>query len=460
MTTEVGKKRAINRLQTFYPLRALIDEMYKGAQESKKKDRPVVWAMADRIVHPILNVMDAETIYPENYATICAATGTIIPYLERSVAEGFPNYVCGYLQLTIGYAARMVNELGGEIPPDAPQGGMAKPDLLLTWTGQCTAHCKPFGVSLGRYLDTPVWATEPRASGFVGVGKEKLREGAYERDTQFEVKRYRKFIAFLERLFGKKFDWDRFREDVTQSTEMRQVMDDISELRQARPNPMHARDFFGIMSATTFGTSDYQKAKKLHQNMYDEVKYRVDNKISGINREEKYRVAFNGLGPWFAMNLFDNLAERGWNFPREGYHYSSVPLEASITDPLERLIRDSHPDPSKMIDKDFGPEEGADIKEEIRQKGYSPRLTGKEAEHFKCDGVLLWSSLGCHAGGATQFLYPINLMKAYKVPCLIVETDQCDPRLFDMNDFMRRAEAFEETMDHYKEVRKKAGMDW
>ncbi len=459
MTTEVAKKRPINRLQTFYPLRAQFDEMYAAARNSKKKDSPVVWAMADHLIHPILNVMDVETIYPENYATQCATTRAIIPYLDRSVAEGFPSYVCGYLQNTIGYTVRMFNELGGAIPPEAPRGGMPKPDLLVTYAGGCTAHCKPFQGGLGRYLNTPIWCTEPIRSGY-GAIKEKLVPGAYERDVQFQVKGYRKFIAYVERLFGRKFDWDKLGEHVTQRIEMGKVLYDICELRQARPNPMHARDYFGAMSAYTFGTGDYQKAKELYQDMYNEVKYRVDNKISGINKEEKYRVAFNGLGPWHSMNIFDNLAERGWNFPREGYHYPPpVPVEASITDPLERLIRDFEPDPSKVIDWDFGPE-AADVKEEIRQKGYSPRLTGHEAKHFKCDGVLLWSSLGCHAGGATQFLYPINLMKAYKVPCLTIETDQCDPRLFDMDDFMKKSEAFEETMDHYKEVRRKAGMDW
>ena len=54
--------------------------------------------------------------------------------------------------------------------------------------------------------------------------------------------------------------------------------------------------------------------------MYEEVKYRVDNKIGAIENE-KYRLAFAELPPWHSLGFFDQLAERGWNFVIESWAY-------------------------------------------------------------------------------------------------------------------------------------------
>ena len=52
------------------------------------------------------------------------------------------------------------------------------------------------------------------------------------------------------------------------------------------------------------------------------------------------------------------------------------------------------------------------------------------------------------------------LLDRLKVPSLIIEGDIVDLRLFDADDALARAEPFEQTMDHYRSVRKKEGFDW
>ena len=51
-------------------------------------------------------------------------------------------------------------------------------------------------------------------------------------------------------------------------------------------------------------------------------------------------------------------------------------------------------------------------------------------------------------------------MRKVKVPSITVEGDIVDLRLFNPEDALRRAEAFEETMEHYRKVRKEEGFDW
>ena len=51
-------------------------------------------------------------------------------------------------------------------------------------------------------------------------------------------------------------------------------------------------------------------------------------------------------------------------------------------------------------------------------------------------------------------------MKKLKVPSLVAEGDIVDLKLFDPADALRKAEAFEETMEHYRKVRKEEGLNW
>jgi benzoyl-CoA reductase/2-hydroxyglutaryl-CoA dehydratase subunit BcrC/BadD/HgdB len=177
------KKKYINRLKSFLPLRTKIDETYKKSIEAIQMGRPVAWAMINAWYgDPILRAMELETVYPENFGAICAAEGVAESYLNRADADGFPSHLCGYARNCFGYVSRMTKELKGEIPPEAPVGGMPKPIFLLSSNIGCDARYKWFQ-ALGRYLDVPVWVLDMPIPGV----KELFRDGVYERCIQFIV---------------------------------------------------------------------------------------------------------------------------------------------------------------------------------------------------------------------------------------------------------------------------------
>jgi len=456
--TQGVKTRAINRLQSMYALRAYVDKIYQAGLEAKKEGRPVAWCMAEGWAGPILEAMDVETVYPENYGTVCAALGRTAPFLERADAEGFPTHLCGYARNGLGYAARM-RDLGGEIPPEAPAGGMPKPTLLLASGMACDARFKWFQ-AMGRYLDAPLWTLESPSPG----AREALMEGAYERDVNFLVKELRNFVTFLERLLGKKMDWDRLEETREGTKEMNAVWYEVNELRKARPGPMHSRDFWSSMSASMYrGARDYEAITGLYRNMYDEVNYRVDNKIAGINREEKYRVTFIGLPPWHSLGFFDQLAERGWNFVTEAAYHPLKPFDADlsmVSEPIERYVRSRYRGLAQSIYDDYEPEEASTIIEEIKREGSAHRLLYKSVRDFQIDGAFLHPLLTCRAATFALPFVQTLLMEAWKVPSLVIAGDTVDISLFDPADALKKAEAFEGIMDHYKGVRKEEGLEW
>ncbi len=429
-----------------YPLRNLIDEMYRRGVEASKIGKPTAWSMVNWWeADPILKAMDIEIVYPENYGAVCAAFGAAPAYLDRSDSDGFPTHMCGYARNCIGYAARMKDL--GEIPPEAPMGGMAKPILLLSSGSLCDARYKWFQ-ALGRYLDAPVWTVEIPHPGV----EESFREGAYESAINFMVKELGEFVTFLERLLAKKMDWDKLAEITDDIIKINRLWYEINELRKARPCPMHSRDFWSCMNASLYPAGDPKESLKLYQDMYQEVKDRVENKIGAV-AEEKYRLAFAELPPWHDLKIFDELAERGWNFVIESWAYHPPkPIDTSqVSNPLERIAKETY----QWFTGSF---KGALKAKEYM--GYFAYPYLEYARDYQCDGALLHPLLTCRTATNHLMLVQDRLLNKLKIPSLVAEGDIVDLKLFDHADTMRKAETLEEMMDHYRGVRREEGLEW
>jgi benzoyl-CoA reductase/2-hydroxyglutaryl-CoA dehydratase subunit BcrC/BadD/HgdB len=442
------KKKTISRLKSMYPLRAQVNEAYAKSTESMKAGKPTVWAMLNfYYADPILKAMDIEVLYPENYGGVLAAFGAAQPFLDWSDAEGFPTHLCGYSRASLGYTAKMIKEHGGQIPPDAPMGGLPRPVFLLASTAICDARYKWFQ-ALGRYLDVPVWNLESPAPGV----KEMFMEGTYERIVDLGIKHLRDFVAFLEKLMGRKLDWAKLDETVDMMIEINRVWYQVNELRKNRPSPMHSRDFWSAMGPALFMLGNPKETLPCFKAMHDEVKERVDGSIGAIP-DEKYRMVFAELPPWHSLDLFDKLAERGWNFVVESFGYRPpIPIDlSSVKDPLERITKFS-------LQKFLGYYEDA-RKNNIHGGAFAyPYL--KYTREWQCDGAMLHPLISCRSA-STHLPFVANmLLDRLKVPSLIIEGDIVDLRLFDADDALARAEPFEQTMDHYKSVRGKEGFDW
>ena len=326
-------------------------------------------------------------------------------------------------------------------------GGMPKPMLLMGSGFLCDARYKWFQ-ALGRYLDAPVWVLEMPHPGV----KESQMEGAREHDINFLVEELGELTAFLERLLGKKMDWDRLEKLVDNTIEMNRVWHQVNELRKARPCPMHSRDFWSSMPASLYMAADPGETADLYRKMYDEVKDRVDNHIGAIP-EEKYRLAFAELPPWHSLGFFNQLAERGWNFVTESWSYHPPkPIDLSrVSNPLERIARLTYQYFSGYFEDAF---KTGDC------WGYFAHPYLESARENRCDGIVLHPLLTCRTATNHLMVVQDQLMKKIKVPSLVIEGDIVDLKLFDPADALKKAETFEETMTHYRGVRKEEGFEW
>ncbi len=442
------KPRPIRKLKSMYPLRAKVDESYRKSVEAMEAGEPTVWSMANWWQGaPVLKAMGLEVVYPENYGAVCAATGVAPTYLEVADAAGFPTHLCGYARNNYGYTHRMMRDLGGQIPPEAPLGGMPPPILLLTSSVVCDARYKWFQ-GLGRYLDAPVYNLEMPIPGV----KELFHDGVYESCVRVVSENVREFIRFVERLVGRRLDMDRLGEVVDDMIEMNRVWHEVNELRKAVPCPMHSRHFWACMPASLYLLGDIKDAISAYRDLHRELSAMIEQG-QGAVPGERYRLAFGELPPWHNLKFFDALAERGWNFVVESWAYHPpIPLDLSgVQDPVEKIAR--HAIQFNTGYYRHALEGGSDF-------GYLGYPYVHWAREYRVDGMFMHPLVTCRSASTHLGYVRETLETEIHVPSLWVEGDIVDFTLFDPEEALRKAAAFEEIMDHHREKRRQAGLEW
>jgi benzoyl-CoA reductase subunit B len=447
MENQDKKAKVINRLDTRKIVRPMVNKMYSEGVHAAKEGRPVAWSM----VHwwegdLIMRAMDVTPVYPENYGTVCASSGAAQKYQGLSEAEGFPTHICGYASNCLGYTVEMKKL--GRIPPDAPLGGMPEPSFMLGSGIGCDTRFKWFQ-ALRRYWDVPVWVIDTPSYDIV----EDITQDVHEKNIAYKRRELVLFIDFLEDLLGKKLDMDRLDEYVKNQELVFRLWWKINEMRKIRPCPVHSRDFWTLMVPGYYMTSD-KESLALYQQVYDEVKARIDAGIGAVP-DEKYRLMFAELPPWHSLDFFERLAHRGWNFVVEsqGYHPPEPMTWEPTGDVLERLARWTYWSTIGHMKK-------------AQKKGYPLigdffcQAYGNWAREYKIDGFISHSLISCRT--ATFWLTHImnELKESLNIPGMNFQGDIVDFTVFEPDEILNNAQAFEDSMDHHRELRKARGLGW
>ena len=450
MQAEKKKTTSAKSLETAREAGYFGKKMLKNAYIAQKEGRPIGWSMVTWYEGELIaKAMGIELVFPENYGALCAAFGLAEPYLERCDSEGFPSSLCGYARNCFGYVSMMA-ENNMQPPPDAPVGGMPKPNLLIGSGAVCDGRFKWFQ-ALKRYMDVPQWILERPSAG----AKEFDLPGQKDKTIRFITNHLKDFVAFLEKLLGKKMDWDKLEEIVDQTFKTLLLAHEVDLLRRAVPSPMVAQDFWSIMIPHLYMPYD-PEAYAFYQKVYDEVKYRVDNKIGAVP-EEKYRMMFCELPPWHSLGFFDKLAEDfGIAMVYESWAYHAptpIPHEEleGVTDPLERIARLTY----QKFDE---------VNETAKKyNGFSYGQLGAfigAAHEYRADGLLCHPLMSCRPATYSLFMIKDVLEEKVKVPGVVIDGDIVDLRVFNQAEALSRMEAFTDTMEHYRTERKNAGFPW
>jgi len=447
MAPEQKEKKFVRRLDSRNIVRPLVNKLYEEGLKAAEEGRPVAWSMVNWWEgNLVMRAMGVTPVYPENYGAVCASSGISQKYLALSDAEGFPSHLCGYPRNCLGYGA-VVNKMG-RMPPDAPMGGMPKPDFLLGAEFMCDTRFKWFQ-ALRPYFHIPMWTINSPNYDLT----ENISSEIHSENIHYKVQEIKRFIAFLEDFTGNRMDLDLLGEYVDNQEKVFQLWWEINEMRKTTPCPMHSRDFWTLMVPNYYLTSD-KETVTLYQQVYDEVNTRLENGIGAVE-PEKYRLMFNELPPWHSLHFFEKLAERGWNFVIEsqGYHPPEPLMIETGSSVLERLVRWTYWFTVGHLIK-------AKRKNYALCADYSVQGYYNWAKEYRVDGYVAHPLISCRT--VTFWLtHTINVLQdMLDIPGFVMEGDIVDFSVFNPEGVLKDAPAFEESMEHFRSIRRQKGLDW
>ncbi len=411
---EAKLERRLQTTRGFY--RNYVKKFYEDAHKAKAEGKPVAWVASTFPVEMLL-AMDVFPVWPENYASLCAARQVSVRLCETAESKGFSKDLCSYARCVIG----SLFEKDG-----LPEGGMPKPDLLFASTCACDTHFKWFQF-VSRRFEVPLFLLDVpyNISGVDAEHLEKAHIASY-------VSRLEELIDFLEKQTDTKLDREKLREIIALSDRTSQLWMEIQDYRKTIPTPMDARDAF---SAVFFmlcvpGT---QMAVDFYEKLRDEVKERAENKL-GVIENERYRLIWDNLPLWFDLRFFEYLNSLGAVVVAETFsHVWMGRLDPSK--PLESLAKKYLPNFANC-----GVDRRIDLIEDL-------------VKDFSVDGVILPTNWGCRMMSIGETIVKEAINKRLGVPSLIIDTDSSDWRSYNETQVKRNVEVFLQILSEKKQKR-------
>ena len=124
--TEERKKRR-TATEAASKIGGMVKAAIGGTVRAKQEGKKVAYTFIVCAYDEIIRAMDVVPVWTENYAGICGAKRDAERFLERAESLGFSRSLCTYALCGLGFD-QWREELG-DMPPDAPWGGQARPYL-------------------------------------------------------------------------------------------------------------------------------------------------------------------------------------------------------------------------------------------------------------------------------------------------------------------------------------------
>lgn len=389
-------------------MKDIMTNYYIEAKTPKEQTcKKIAWITSGGPVEPLIT-MDVIPVYPENYGAMIGATKMGVDLCEKAEEMGYSQDLCSYARADI--ASAVVN--GG------PIGGLPEPDMLICCNNICGTVLKWYEVQ-ARYFnvplfifDTPVCHTE-----YTKENKNYVMSQIYE------------YIAFLEEICGKRFDYDKMHEVGRFSIEAQTLWQAVLDTMANTPSPMTCFDaFFHLALIVTLrGTEtvvDYYKI------LLEEMNERIKKDISMVD-DEKHRLLWDNLPVWFKTKwLSDKFASYKAAFVADTY-------TSGWCSSMEYLDENNFLDSMAECYTRIFLNTGCDIMAE--------RIV-KMVDKFKINGLVMHSNRSCKPYSFGQYDIGRIVTEKTGIPHLIIEADMVDARSFSESQIETRIDAFMEML--------------
>ena len=354
---------------------------------------------------------------PESHAALSAAKGVGMLQCEKAEHYGYSMDICSYARIDIG---TMMS--GGK---DSPTFGLPRPHLLVSDNNNCSLLVKWFDIYHREWnvphfiLDVPF-----------------CYEMQKETDLRYIVEQFKDLIKTIETLSGQKFNIDRVKEALRNSSEAAKQYKRFIDCAVYRPSGITAFDSFVQMAPLLTSRGRPEVAEHFRM-LADETEERIKSGQFPVPNE-KYRLLWDSIAPWHQLRkMSTRLAGLDANIIAASYTSCIGGLEGSYEfiqeyregDPLESLARVQNFSVCPY---------GMDL----RFKAMS-----WAASHYGIDGFVFASNRSCKVYSVMQMDLQKWITEDLGIPSIMIDVDHADVRKYNEESAFLRIEALLESID-------------
>jgi len=397
----------------------LMSRWYERLDRSAETgDPPSVALMISGNCIELLEAFGIVPIYPEVNALQLAIRHQSLGPILAAEELGYAADNCAYVKADIGSYLQGLTPTGGKLP---------KPSLVLCNFVGCNTYIKWFehvSVLTGAplyVLDVPfLRGPEPTAA-----------------DVQYVVRQLQELIQVLEKITGRKFDLDRFREAVLCSSQVEESWSKIKHLSKRTPAPFDA--YFDAI--TLMGPLYVYRASREGVEFFEAALQEMQQKVDrgeGVYDQEQFRLVFEGPPPYPHFRIFRDMFAK-WKACAVASTYSTV---GGL---WEFGFRHDPEKPFESVALHM-------LAHNVTNRNYLQRYEQirRYVEEWNADGVIVHFVKSCRLFSAGQGDMRDYLTRVVGVPTLYIESDLEDPRYFSEAQIKNRIDAFFEALEHGK----------
>ncbi len=392
--------------------KVMANHFYELDEASKTGSKKIAWCTS---VGPaeLLRGMGFLVYFPENHGAMLGATRMATELIPYANAIGYSPDICSYLTSDIGSFLQKKSPLTAAYKMES----VPKPDVLVFNTNQCR-DVQDWFAWYSRELNVPM------------IGIHTHRDIGEIRDFQINdiAKQTESLIPALEKVAGKKFDIDRFKEAVELSRQTSVLWRACLETASAIPSPWTFFDATIHMGPAVVARGT-KEAVDYYEVLLKELKERVAGKVAAIDNE-RHRIYWDGMPVWGKLSTLSNqFAELNTCIVASTYCNSWIFDQLDPNDPFESMGR--------AYTELFI----------VRDEAYKEKYIRNCFEKYKFDGIIFHDAKTCPNNSNNRYGLSERISKNLGVPRLVINGDLNDLRCYSEEQAKTNIEAFIEQLD-------------
>ena len=414
---------------------------YKKEMEEARKNKTnlIAWCGGGITSIELLYAFDILPQHIDNMGATFAAKQVSQAFIERAEAEGFNKEMCSYYKTVYGYL-----QAGSEFPQITDIAWPA-PDLLIGSNSVCLTHSRGIRM-LQDYFNVPTFvfdcvtipsrmdrhSIDENTSYEHSVIGTDYKHGIEKRYIDYLVNQQKRLISFLEGVTGKKLDLGKLREVMQLSRRLSELFLELQELRMAVPCPVGPADIMSLIGPT-FIWAGSERGIGIYEEAVREARDKISRK-EGVVPEEKHRLFFESIPPWYNLGLF--------NYLQDIYGAVSVieayPVEFTyLVDPLNPL--ESLAEKQLKYLYNYSPRERADLYVRMNKE-------------YQVEGLIYWNVICCKIFTMFSSYLKERIERENNIPVIVLDADQADPRDYVESVVKSRLDAYMEILISRKQA--------